>query len=206
MGISRTRGWRLLAPLLLAAAGFVVPCAAEEPSGAPAQDARLNDLTMEYTMRYQMGEQAEAILIAERALAEAEAVFGPGHERTAQVLNDLGHLYESQGKLDQAGHLHERALAIRDRVFNGNGPAVTQSLNNLARVYVEQDRSAEAKPLYERSLAITEQHVPPENPVLLHVLEPYAALLRDTGDPDAAARLEARIRAIHDAKTQEKGP
>ena len=194
---------------LLAAAGGILaaPAAAEEqvaPSPtAPAPDeTRLNELTAQYTLLYQVGAHEKAIPVTEQALAAAETAFGPDHERVAQVLNDLGRLHELLGELEPAAHAHERALKIRDRVFNANGPEVAQSLNNLARVYIAQGRRAEAKPLYARSLVIMDRHVPPESPMLLFLLEPYAALLRDVGELDAAAQLEARIQMIHAAQAE----
>ena len=189
---------------LMAAAGpLAAPVTAEEPAAPAADETRFNELTAQYTLLYQTGAHAQAIPVAEQALAEAETVFGPDDERVAQVLNDLGRFHELLGELEPAARAHERALRSRDRVFSGNGPAVAQSLNNLARVYVAQGRRAEAKPLYERSLAITERHVPPESPMLLFVLEPYAALLRDVGELDAATRLEARIQVIHSGQAEE---
>ena len=166
----------------------------------PVEDARLNELTAEYTLLYQTGAHARAIPVVEQALAEAEATFGPDDERVAQTLNDLGRLHELLNQMEPAARAHERALRIRDRVFSGNGPAVVQSLNNLARVYAAQARRADAKPLYERALAITERHVPPESPALLYALESYAAVLRDGGELDAAARIESRIDTIRSAR------
>ena len=193
---------------LLAAVGMLVgPVLAEEQAApVPAvDDTRLNELTAQYTLLYQTRAYAQAIPVTEQALAEAETVFGPDHERVAQVLNDLGRLHELRGELEPAARAHERALRIRDRVFNANGPEVAQSLNSLARVYVAQGRRAEAKPLYERSLVITDRHVPPESPMLLFVLEPYAALLRYVGELDAAMRLEDRIQAIRAAQAEKTG-
>ena len=190
----------LLSAAVLLAVGPSTLAHGEEPTAPVAEDARLNELTAEYTLLYQTGVHTKAIPVLERALAEAEATFGPGHERVAQALNDLGRLHELLNQMEPAARAHEQALRIRDQVFNGNGPAVVQSLNNLARVYVAQGRRAEAKPLYERSLAITEQHAPPESPAILYVLESYAALLREGGELNAAARIEDRIHAIRSAQ------
>ena len=187
----------LIVSLSLVAAGVALPAWAEE-AGAPAVgEARVNELTVEYTMRYQFGGPAQAIPVAEQALAAAEAAFGPDHERVAQVLNDLGHLYQQpQGDLERAEHLHERALEIRERLFGGDGAEVVQSLNNLAKVHVAQGRYAQAQARSEQALAVAERHVSPTDPFLIGVLEPYAAALRGGGKLEAAEAVEARIEAI----------
>ena len=197
---------------LMTAAGIPAGSVSAEEQAAPApvapasDETRLNELTAQYTLLYQVGAHEKAIPVAEQALVEAEAVFGPEDERVAQALNDLGRLHELQGELAPAARAHERALAIRDKAFNANGPAVAQSLNNLARIYAAQGQRAKAKPFYARSLEITERHVPPESQVLLIVLEPYAALLRADGELDAATQLEARIQAIRNAQAQLAAP
>ena len=185
------RQWLVL--LLLGALG--PPVYGEEAAEVSAE-ARLNDLTAEYTMRYQFGPTEKAIPVAEQALAVAEEAYGPDHEQVAQVLNDLGHLCLLQKDAARAEGLHGRALRIRERVFNNDGPAVVQSINNLAKVYMAQGRYAEAQTFFERSLAITERHVPPTSPALIAALEPYAAALRHNGKADAAEAIEVRIRAI----------
>ena len=182
--------------VLLAAALAVPACAGESLTAPAADEARLNELTAEYTQSYQAGAYAEAISVAKQALALAEQAFGSEHGQVAQVLNDLGRLYQSQHDLEQAGRMHEQALRIREKFFNAEGPAVVQSLTNLAAVYAAQGRYAEAQPLYERSLSIAERNVPQDSPSLLSVLEPYAAALRNGGKLEAAAVIEARIQKI----------
>ena len=186
---------------LITAAGVRAgPATAEEQAAPAPNDIKLNELTVQYNLLYQAGEYAQAVPVTEQAVAAAETAFGPDDAQVAQALNDLGRLHELLGELEPSARAHERALKIRDQVFSANGPEVAQSLNNLARVYASQGKRAEAKPLYARSLAITDRHVPPESPMLLIVLKPYAVLLRETGESDAAAQLEARIQAIDAAQ------
>ena len=156
---------------------------------------------MQYTRHYRAGAYAKAIPIAEQALSLAEQRFGPDHEQTAQVLNDLGRLYQSQHDMEQAARMHERALAIRERLFKADGPAVSQSLSNLAKVYLAQGRYAEAQTLCERALAIAERHVPSNSPSLIAVLESYAAALRGVEKIEAATVIEARIQKIRAGQT-----
>ncbi|MBI4342601.1 MAG: tetratricopeptide repeat protein [Candidatus Omnitrophica bacterium] len=206
--IPRTR-YRVLAgllslPFLLLAMGLALPASAED-AAAPTPEAKLNELTAEYTIRYQFSGAAQAIPVAQQALAVAEEAFGPDHERVAQVLNDLGHLHQAQHELEQAGQLHERALKIRERVFNSDGPAVVQSLVNLAKVHTARKRYTEAQPLFERALAIAERHVPPTDPFLIGALEPYADVLRRRRNTKAAKAVQDRIKEIRAAQREKAG-
>ena len=190
--------------VLLIAMGLALPVYAEEAKEAaePTPEAKLNDLAVEYTLRYQFSGPAKAIPVAEQALAFAEQAFGPEHERVAQVLNDLGHLYQAQGDAAKALGFHERALKIREQLFAGDGPSVVQSLVNLAKAYAAQHRDADAQPLFKRALTIAERHVQPTDPFLLGILGPYADSLRRSGKREAAEAVEARIAGI---KTTESG-
>ena len=180
----------------LLAAFVSCPVYAENRASLSSEDARLTELTVQYTQHYQAGACAKAIPIATQALDVAEKAFGPDHERVAQVLNDLGRLYQSQHEMDRAARMHERALTIRERLFNADGPEVAQSLTNLATVYLAQGRYAQAQALCERSLAIAERHIPANSPSLIAVLESYAAALRGAEKIDAATVIEARIQQI----------
>ena len=190
----------------LLAALVSCPVYAEDRASLSSEDARLTELTGQYTRHYRAGAYAKAIPIAEQALSRADAVFGPEHERVAQVLNDLGQLYQSQHEIDRAARMHERALAIRERLFKADGPAVAQSLTNLAKAYLAQGRYAQAQALCERSLAIAERHVPSNSLSLIPMLESYAAALRGAEKIDAATVIESRIRQIRTGPSGNTNP
>ncbi len=79
------------------------------------------------------------------------------------------------------------------------------NLNNLGFLYQAQGRYAEAGSLYRRALAIREKALGSEHPSVAASLENYAALRRETGRSDEAAKMEARAEAIR-AKHAEQKP
>ena len=186
--------------LLAAAVAAPVEAADAPPASAPTPEAQLNDLVAEYTIRFQFGTVTQALPVAERALAMAEQILGPDHERVAQILNDLGYFHQSEKNYAKALPLHQRALKIREKVFHGEGPAVVQSLMNLAKSYAGKKQYSHAQPLFERALAITEKNVQPTDRFLIGILEPYAATLRARRDTKAAYQVEMRIKQIHAAQ------
>ncbi len=82
---------------------------------------------------------------------------------------------------------------------------VATSVNNLGDLYHAQGKYAEAEPLLKRALAIVEKALGPEHPDVAASLENYAALLRETGRSDEAAKMEARAEAIR-AKHAKENP
>ncbi|MEM9667087.1 MAG: tetratricopeptide repeat protein, partial [Bacteroidota bacterium] len=87
----------------------------------------------------------------------AEQALGAKHPSTAGSLNNLAHLYQSQGRYAEAEPLYKQALAVREQVLGEEHPSTATSLNNLAHLYQSQGRYAEAESLYKQALAVREQ-------------------------------------------------
>jgi tetratricopeptide (TPR) repeat protein len=86
------------------------------------------------------GRYAEAIVLAEKAVALREKVLGPEHPRTATSLNNLAGLYHAMGAYAQAEPLYQRALAIREQALGPEHPDTRTVTENLAALgNVEDD-------------------------------------------------------------------
>ena len=81
----------------------------------------------------------------------SEKALGPDHPDVAVSLNNLGQLYEAEGRYADAEPLFKRSLAIWEKALGPDHPDVAASLNNLAVFYQRQGRYADAEPLYKRS-------------------------------------------------------
>src|SRR5580658_3420397 len=100
---------------LIATAALVLTfCAA---SLALAQSSAADELNQRVVELYQAGRYAEAIPLAQRALAIREKALGPNHPAVAQSLNILALLYDGQGRYAEAEPLYKRALAIREKAL-----------------------------------------------------------------------------------------
>jgi tetratricopeptide (TPR) repeat protein len=96
-------------------------------------------------------------------------------------LNNLGLLYQNQGRYADAEPLYKRALAIREKAVGPDHSDVALSLNNLASLYVVQGRYADAEPLFKRSLAINEKALGADHPNVAASLNNLAELYRAQG-------------------------
>jgi tetratricopeptide (TPR) repeat protein len=146
-----------LLPHAVAAAGH-----AEHHEVEPAATSRLLDRAESYL--HGRARYAEAKPLAERALALAEATFGPVSEIAATRLSNLAALLADQGDLDGARTLYERALVICEARLGADHPTTAASLNNLAGVLRGQRDLSRARALHERALAIREARLGTDHP------------------------------------------
>jgi tetratricopeptide (TPR) repeat protein len=92
----------------------------------------------------------------ERALAIAEAAYGPEHPEVGTRLNNLALVLRDLGDLAGARERFERALAIDLAAYGPEHPDVGTDLNNLALVLQDLGDLAGARERLERALAIAE--------------------------------------------------
>lgn len=79
---------------------------------------------------------------------------------TATAWNDLGEIYEAQGKYREAESAQLRALDIRRKLLPQDDPIIAASLSNTGSLYEEMGRSREAMAMFQQALAILERSAP----------------------------------------------
>ena len=121
---------------------------------------------------------------------------GSEHPEVATDLNNLGHLLQVTGRMEDAEPLIRRSLAISEKSYGPEHPTVAVRLNNLAKLLHETDRLVEAEPLLRRALAITEASNDPDHPTVATRLSNLAQLLTATGRLDEAEQMLRRALAI----------
>ncbi len=161
------------------------------PEGHPRLADALVGLANTYRVQ---GRNAEAEAQLRRALPHYQRALGDEHALVANCLYELGNVLVVQGQLAEAEPFLIRARDVRERALPADHPWVAESLRGLADLRRAQQRYAEAEPLYLRALAIWEEH--PHHEGTQQVPEGYAALLRATARPEAAAELEYRAATV----------
>ncbi len=127
------------------------------PAHASAQGGQWNTLNAAGIEAYQRGDYAEAEKRWSAALKEAEG-FGPQDPRLATSLNNLGFLYQAQGRYAEAEPLYQRALAIKEKALGPEHPSVATSLENYAALLRNTGRTTEAAKMKARAKAIRARH------------------------------------------------
>jgi tetratricopeptide (TPR) repeat protein len=121
--------WAVLLPHVLAATGHFehLPGPREQPG--TAEVSWLLDRAAAYLQVY--ARLGEARPLAERALAIAEAAYGPDHPDVGIRLSNLAAIWKDLGQLERARPLAERALAIAEAAYGPDHPTVRILLANL---------------------------------------------------------------------------
>jgi tetratricopeptide (TPR) repeat protein len=100
------------------------------------------------------GNDAAALVQAQKLEATAKAQFGINHVSYAYALNLLATVYQAQEKYEEAEALYRRAMAIREKVLGDDHPVVANSLALLSSLYRLQRKFAEAEGLLRHALEI----------------------------------------------------
>jgi CHAT domain-containing protein/tetratricopeptide (TPR) repeat protein len=179
---------------LIATAVLALTCGFAAPSLAQSRAA--DELNKRIHELSQAGKYAEAIPLAQRALAIREKAFGLDHPAIADALNKLALLYFNQGRYADAEPLFKRALAINEKVLAPDHPDVGMALNNLALLYDQQGRYADAEPLFKRALAIWEKAFGPDHSAVAEALNSLAVVHEAQGRYIEAEPLFKRALAI----------
>jgi tetratricopeptide (TPR) repeat protein len=71
----------------------------------------------------------------QRALQGYEKAWGPEHTSTLDTVNNLGLLYDDQGKLDEAEQIYQRALQGYEKAWGLEHTSTLGTVNNLGNLY-----------------------------------------------------------------------
>jgi tetratricopeptide (TPR) repeat protein len=140
--------------------------------------ACLNNLAL---IQVAVGDYAAAEPLYQEAIAICGKVSAPA-QRTATYLSNLGNLYTTTGRLDDAGRAHSQALDLRQRACGDDHVDVAQSLHNLAALYRGQGDYARAEECGRRSLEILSSHLGEQNLDVASSLNNLGTLYSDAGD------------------------
>ncbi len=128
----------------------------------------------------------------DRALEQAEGLWGEKDERLPRFLTSIGMALRSAAENSTAEPLYRKALALDEEHRGPGDPTVAVRLNNLANLLQATNRLGEAEPLMRRALAIDENSYGEDHPKVATDLNNLAALLQDTNRLEEAEPLMLR--------------
>jgi serine/threonine protein kinase len=147
---------------------------------------------------------ADAEAFFKRALTISEQKLGAENlDLAATILNDIGSLYEDQGRRAEAEPLYLRSLAIWEKILGPDHPDVAIAVHNLANLYRNLGKYTQAEPLYLHSLAIWEKTLGSNHPYVGMSLRERANLYRDQGKYADAEPLYVRSLQIFEKSLDE---
>jgi tetratricopeptide (TPR) repeat protein len=127
--------------------------------------------------------------------AEISAVFDAHGNSHGIDLNNLGGIYYSQGRYNEAIEKYKEALRIAEKTLGNEHPDRANRLNNLAAVYPAQGRYDEAIEKYEEALQIDGKTIGKEHPDYATRLNNLANVYEGQGRySEAIVKLEEALR------------
>jgi len=149
------------------------------------------------------GRPAEALALAEQALALRQAAQGQQHPEMIQAYNTLGLARHALGRDAEALSAYDHGLALADAILGPEHPNVVPLLNNRASIFLDQERIDEALAAYRRGLEIRARVYGTAHPRYAFSLAQIAEALTHQGKYGEAAEYYAQALAI---RTRALGP
>ncbi len=151
------------------------------------------------TLRHLDGHQQEAIAILQRVVPDASGVLGEDHPTTLLALWNLGVLYKSTARFEEAEEALRAVLDIRRRVLGDDHPDVAAALSSLAPVLGRTGRFEEGETMLSEAISISEAADGPAHPYTLYAMANLGNLLEARGDLRRAAEVFAEARRRSEA-------
>ncbi|KAF2818537.1 TPR-like protein [Ophiobolus disseminans] len=154
------------------------PLFESEPAAEKSVEAWAQVLTNAAWYLCQRGNYERAELIARKAFATTERLYGINNEVTLRRMNNLANILRNRGKYEDAELLHRQALEEREKKFGLDGRSTITSVNNLANALQFQGKYEEAEQLYRRALLWCEVTLGPRHRITLTSMSNLAVVLR----------------------------
>ena len=114
-----------------------------------------------------------------------------GDTSTLMTVN-LGNLYKSQGKLDEAEKMYRRALQGYEKALGPDRTPTLMTVNNLGSLYADQGKLDEAEEMYQRVLQGYEKALGPDHTSTLNTVNNLGNLYKSQGKLDEAEKMYQR--------------
>jgi tetratricopeptide (TPR) repeat protein len=142
----------ILGSALLLLMAFIVPAQAQVPDAA----GEIGKLEARILELWGAGRIAETLPLRKRVFELSSRTLGPDHPQTIQRAEDLGYVYVTAGRPDEAKALFDRVIRFKEAALSRKRDAATAELLQLGQLYKFAERYSEAETLYKRTLATRE--------------------------------------------------
>ncbi len=144
------------------------------------------------------GNPGAAIPLMQRALAVQRELRGnEPHPDLAEVLNDMGFVYDENGDLDNAEKFYRESLAMYRRLLGDKHPYVATELENVALTAQSKGDFASAEALLRQSLEIHRELQGESHPETGRALFNLASVQYDRGETREALANMRQVLVIY---------
>jgi eukaryotic-like serine/threonine-protein kinase len=135
------------------------------------------------------GKAAEALPLAERALATTRDAKSGDSPELAQALTTLGKVKQDLGKADEAQPLYTQALEMHQRLKAGDSLPVAESLANVGSAMQALGKQADAELVLVKSLEMKQRLLKGDNAAIAQGMSDLAYVQADLGKLSEAEKL-----------------
>ena len=144
------------------------------------------------------GDLNAAIPLMQRAVAMQRELRGnEPHPDLAEVLNDMGYVFDENGDLDDAEKFYRESLAMNRRLLGDKHPYIANELENVAITAQDKGDLAGAETLYRQSLEMHRELLGEDHPEVGRTLFNLASLQYDRGETSEALANMRQVLAIY---------
>jgi tetratricopeptide (TPR) repeat protein len=148
---------------------------------------------------------SRALSLSSRALEGIRSNPTSDPADLATAFTNLGAIYYSQGKLDEAARQVAEAGLALERLHNPQHPARIDVLEDSGWIEAVRGHYAEAEARLTQAIALAEKTFGPVHPTVGRLLHEYAIVLRKAGRKSEAKKLGARAAAIERQTERDDG-
>ncbi len=150
------------------------------------------------------GRLQDAIDMSLRSVTLLRDLEAPDPYVFADALNNLGFVYNSMSRFDEAaGHFEEALASITEDEFPG---LYSRVLGNLAAAYMQMGRLAESRRVHERGLTLRRKYFGPEHIETAYSIANLAYLYQYFGEYEQSEALARESIRIFSARLGEQHP
>lgn len=120
------------------------------------------------------------VTLVDRGVQEAQTL-NTDPRLQSELYQNLGAIYQSLGKLDQADSLLRSALEERNALFGSDSPESAETLVQLGLLRDAQGKFDDAERLTQQGLEIDKRKLPPNHPHLARATSALGKVLEDRG-------------------------
>jgi tetratricopeptide (TPR) repeat protein len=139
------------------------------------------------------GQLEDALTIALEAITVNETTYGPRAPDVAMAYGNLGAIYHSLSRFDEAVEANQRAADIMPIALGAEHPYVIKVLVSLTQVQTMTGRWDAAEANIQKALELGERVLPEDSPEMNRVLRTLAQMRATRDDPESALAFQQRV-------------
>jgi CHAT domain-containing protein/Flp pilus assembly protein TadD len=137
----------------------------------------------------EIGDYVKAEDAFNNALSISERIFGIDSRLSTTILHNLGYLYASQSRTEEALSIYQLVLEIEETKYGSSHPALAKTLFQISQIYLQNADVKLATVYLDRSYKVAKKAYGQSHPMIAKILSSQGWVKENLGDYKAAEDL-----------------